>query len=248
MVLAESHASPEIRREKPVRVAIADHQEFARVGIGALLERGKEIQVVGVAEDSSGALDLVATERPDVLLMDASLPPKGWREVSSAVHRAGPRRWPTRMMVMVDRHTDDLLLSAMRGGVTGYVLKDSPDWILSTAIRSVAEGDTFLAGSVIRRLFSGFTLLPNDGSAGLAAELAELNERELHVVRGIGSGLSNREISRRLGVAENTVKSYVSVIMAKLKVRNRVEVALTACRLGLVPLRSFTEAERARNP
>ncbi|MET9588416.1 response regulator transcription factor [Streptomyces sp. NPDC006539] len=221
---------------QPIRVVLADHQEFARVGIGLLLERGADIQVVGTAESSSEALRLVERQEPDVVLVDALLPPDGWLEVSRRVLRSGGTSRRTGVILMAQEHTDDMLLRAVRAGIPGYVLKNSPDWVLSSAVRSVAEGDVFLAGPVIRRLFSSFTLLPNHDPASLPSELACLNSKELQVTRCIGKGLSNREIAGVLGVAENTVKSYVSTIMAKLKVRNRVEVALTACRLGFVPL------------
>ncbi|MFE2183706.1 response regulator transcription factor [Streptomyces sp. NPDC059455] len=221
---------------RPVRVVIADHQEFARVGIKSLLERGPEVQVVGTAGNSAEALQLVEGEGPDVVLVDASLPPAGWLDVTRGGLRPGGTTRRTRIMLMAQELTDDTLLCAMRAGVHGYVLKNSPDWVFSTAIRSVADGEPFLAGPAIRRLFSRFTLLPNHDPATVPGELADLSSRELEVVRGIGNGLSNREIARRLGVAENTIKSYASSILTKLNVRNRVEVALTACRLGLVPL------------
>lgn len=239
MVIAHAQrpeSRPEGRGVQPVRVVIADHQEFARVGIRALLERGPEIQVVGTADDSAEARHLVEGEEPDVVLVDASLPPAGWLEVTRTLLRPGKAPCRTAMILMAQELTDDTLLRAVRAGVHGYVLKDSPDWVLSAAIRSAAEGEAFLAGPVIRRLFSRFTLLPNHDPSAVPTELADLNSREIQVVRGIGKGLSNREIARRLGVAENTIKSYASSIMTKLKARNRVEVALTACRLGLVPL------------
>ncbi|MGP4052180.1 LuxR C-terminal-related transcriptional regulator [Streptomyces sp. 2A115] len=215
---------------------IVDHQEFARVGIGSLLERGTDVQVIGTAGNSAEALQLVEQEGPDVVLVDASLPPAGWLDVTRGVLRFGGTTCRTRVILMAQELTDDTLLCAVRAGVHGYVLKSSPDWVFSTAIRSVADGEPFLAGPVIRRLFSCFTFLPNHDPATVPGELADLSSRELEVVRGIGNGLSNREIARRLGVAENTIKSYTSSILTKLNVRNRVEVALTACRLGLVPL------------
>jgi DNA-binding CsgD family transcriptional regulator len=124
------------------------------------------------------------------------------------------------MMLMVRELTEDTLLGAVRAGVHGYVRKESPDWVFSTAVRSVADGEPFLAGPA----------------------------RELEVVRGIGIGLSNREIARRLRVAETTVKSCTSSILAKLDVRNRVEVALTACRVGLVPLHPRPWSPLSRRP
>ncbi|MFJ7085952.1 LuxR C-terminal-related transcriptional regulator [Streptomyces griseus] len=221
---------------QPVRLVIADHQEFARVGIQTLLERGPGIEVVGAAGSSAETLRLVERQEPDVVLVDASLPPAGWLEVTRGVLHPGdaPRR--TRMILMTQELTDDTLLRVVRAGVHGYVLKDSADWVFSTAIRSVADGEPFLAGPAIRRLFSRFTFLPSHDPSAVPSELADLNSRELDVVRGIGTGLSNREIARWLGVAENTIKAYASSILAKLHVRNRVEVALMACRLGLVPL------------
>jgi DNA-binding NarL/FixJ family response regulator len=220
----------------PVRVVIADHQEFARAGIRSLLERGPEVQVVGTAEDSSEALRLVERDGPDVVLVDDTLPPVGWPEVTRGILRLGVTARRTRMMLMARELTEDTLLCAVRAGVHGYVLKDSPDWVFSTAIRSVADGEPFLAGAAIRHLFSRFTLLPNHDPATVPGELSDLSSRELEVVRGIGYGLSNREIARRLGVAETTIKSCTSSILAKLDVRNRVEVALMVCRVGLVPI------------
>ncbi|MFB9689495.1 LuxR C-terminal-related transcriptional regulator [Amycolatopsis plumensis] len=235
MVLAHV-PQPVSAAAEPVRVVLADHQEFARVGIRSLLERGPEIRVVGTAEDAEEAVRLVEAEEPDVLLVDDTLPPAGWPEVTRGIRRLGGPARGTRTMLMAQELTEDTLLGAVRAGVHGYVLKDSPDWVFSTAIRSVADGEPFLAGAAIRHLLSRFTLLPNHDPATVPGELSDLSSRELEVVRGIGYGLSNREIARRLVVAETTIKSCMSSILAKLDVRNRVEVALVACRVGLVPL------------
>lgn len=222
------------RKTTPIEVLVADQDEFARIGLRSLLERGEQIIVAGEAGNAADALEIVAARQPKVVLVDSCLPPGGWLQVNRGVLAMRPQVG-TAVVVMAAGEVNDKVIQAIDRGVRGYLFKNSPDWLLSAAVRSVAAGDVFLAGPVIQRLFTTFTLLPVHGSAASTPELDVLNKREFEVVRGIGYGLSNREISRRLGVAENTIKSYVSRIIDKLGARNRVDVALTAYRLGVVP-------------
>ncbi|MFD5393467.1 response regulator [Streptomyces sp. NPDC127097] len=231
-----------------IRVVVVDHQEFARAGIRVLLGREQEVAVVGDAENGPEALDIISSVQPHVVMVDSALPPYGGLDFCrkllerSSASLAG-------VIIITEEHSDELLLRAVRAGARGYILKNSPAWSWSTALRSVASGDAFLAGSVTSRVFTRFTLLPGYDPSNLPKELSMLNDRELQVFKGIAKGLFNREIARLLAVSESTVKACASKIIGKLGVRNRVEIALVAFRLGLAspsPVRSVDSSCRPR--
>jgi DNA-binding NarL/FixJ family response regulator len=215
----------------PIRVAISDPHEFARIGIRTLLEREDHISIVAEAQTGEELLDVIMEEKPHVALVDYG---NLTRDLLSLSRTHTGRRQHGAVIVMVDGNPEDAAVQSMRAGARGCVFKNSQAWVLRTAVTAVAEGDVFLAPVLIRQLFERYTLLPIHDPASPPEELAELNERELQVTAHIGSGLSNREISRKLDMAENTIKSYVSRIMTKLGLRNRVEVALLAYRLGVM--------------
>lgn len=209
-----------------------------------MLEGEQELTVVGDAENGQEALDTITSQQPHVVLVDSALPPFGGLDFCRKLIELSPASLAG-VIVMADKHSDELLLRAVRAGARGYILKNSPVWSWSTALRSVASGDAFLAGSVTSRVFSRFTLLPGYDPRNEPNELSRLNDRELQVFKGIAKGLFNREIAHLLAVSESTVKACVSKIIGKLGVRNRVEVALVAFRLGLAsPVRSVDSSRR----
>ncbi|MFE4050619.1 response regulator transcription factor [Streptomyces sp. YIM B13518] len=215
----------------PIRVAISDPHEFARIGIRALLEREDHINIVAEAQTGEELLDAVMEEKPHVALVDYG---NLTRDLLSLSRTRAGRGQHGAVIVMVDGVSEGAAVQSMRAGARGCVFKNSQAWVLRTAVTAAAEGDAFLDPALLRQLFERYTFLPIHDPTSPPEELAELNERELQVTAYIGSGLSNREISRKLDMSENTVKSYVSRIMTKLGLRNRVEVALFAYRLGVI--------------
>jgi len=230
-------------------VVVVDHQEFARAGIGVMLGGEQEVAIIGDAENGPKALGIISSQQPDVVIVDSALPPFGGLDFCRKLLEWSPASLAG-VIIVTETHSDELLLRAVRAGARGYILKDSPAWSWSTALRSVASGDAFLAGPVTSRVFTRFTLLPGYDPSNLPHELSVLNDRELQVFKGIAKGLFNREIAQLLAVSESTVKACASKIIGKLGVRNRVEVALVAFRLGIAdPVRSVDSSRRPRrNP
>ncbi len=206
----------------------------------------QEVEIVGEAENAPEALDVIGGQRPHVVMVDSTLPPIGGVDLCRRLLERSPAS-PAGVVVMADAHSDELLLQAVRAGARGYILKNSPVWSWSTALRSVASGEAFLSEQITSRVFSRFILVPGYDPGNLPKELSRLNDRELQVFKGIAKGLFNREIAQLLAVSESTVKASVSKIISKLGVRNRVEVALVAFHLGLVaPVRSVDSRRRSR--
>jgi DNA-binding NarL/FixJ family response regulator len=229
-----------------IRVVVADRQEFARAGVREILSRDHDVAVVGEADNVPQVLDIVSSEQPHVVLVDSAFPPLGGLDLCRKLLGRPPASLAG-VVITTETHTDELLLRVVRAGARGYLLKDSPAWSWSTALRAVASGEAFLAEQITSRVFSSFTLLPGYDPSNLPHELNRLNDREIQVLKAIAKGLFNREIAQLLAVSESTVKACASKIIGKLGVRNRVEVALVAIRLGLAtPVRPVDASGRPR--
>ncbi|RIK15869.1 MAG: DNA-binding response regulator [Acidobacteria bacterium] len=211
-----------------LRVLLVDDQELVRVGFRLILERGG-LEVVGEAADGVEAVDMVRRLRPDVVLMDVRMPRLDGVEATRRV-MALPGEHP-RVLVLTTFDLDEYVYEAVRAGASGFLLKDVAPEDLVHAVRVVARGEAMLAPALISRLLDRFTARP---PAGLPPVPEGLTERELEVARLIARGLSNVEIGSRLFLSEATVKTYVSRLLAKLGLRDRVQVAVLAYRTGLV--------------
>ncbi|QCW79955.1 response regulator transcription factor [Streptomyces sp. S6] len=206
-----------------VRILLAEDKDVHRNGLLVLLSQISGAEVVGTAVDREELARRSTELMPDVLVAGASmLGPDGFTTV---------RRLPGGIIVVADCDTDEVLLAALAAGVRGYLPLSAPREDFGTAIRAVAADGAFLPTDVTRRLFGNFHLVPRQ--ADRPAELRLLSERERQVLLLIGGGRSNREIARSLRLSEATVKSHVSRILAKLKLRDRVHVAQLVWRLGL---------------
>ena len=213
------------------RVALFGGQELAASGFRLILERAGLV-VVGEAGDGLEAVDLVREHRPDVVLMDIRMPRLDGVEATRRIGElVGPR---PRVLVLTTFDLDEYVYNAVRAGASGFLLRDVPPDDLVHAVRVVARGESMLAPALIARLLDRFTARPP--VAERPVELAELTDRELEIARLVARGLSNPEIGARLFLSEATVKTYVSRLLAKLHLRDRVQVALLAYRTGLVPL------------
>lgn len=215
----------------PLRVLVVDDQELVRLGFRLILERAGLV-VVGEAGDGVEAVELVREHRPDVVLMDIRMPRLDGVEATRRIGElVGPR---PRVLVLTTFDLDEYVYNAVRAGASGFLLKDVPPDDLVHAVRVVARGESMLAPALIARLLDRFTARPPVEER--PAELAELTDRELEIARLVARGLSNAEIAVRLFLSEATVKTYVSRLLAKLHLRDRVQVAVLAYRTGLVPL------------
>jgi DNA-binding NarL/FixJ family response regulator len=215
-----------------IRVVVADDQALVRGGFRLILESEDDIAVVAEAADGASAVRLVDELRPDVVLMDIQMPGVDGLE---ATRRIGALRHepPTRVLVLTTFERDDYVFGALRGGASGFLLKNCPPEELVRAVRLVAHGDALLAPSVTRRIIED--VVRTSGAGGTdPAVLQRLTARELDVLRLLAHGRSNTELARELFVSEGTVKTHVSSILAKLGLRDRVQAVVLAYDTGLV--------------
>jgi DNA-binding NarL/FixJ family response regulator len=204
-----------------IHVAVADDHPMFRAGVVASLCEVEDIEIVGQAGDAAGALALARAELPDVIILDIAMPGSGLsaaREIAAACPA-------TRIVMLTVSEDEDDLLAAVKAGASGYVLKGAGAGELVRVIRSVHAGEVYvapaLAWGMLRELRTPRTS-PYD----------ELTEREREVLELVAEGLSNQEIGDRLGLAEKTIKHYMTNILGKLQVRSRVEAALLVAREG----------------
>ena len=215
-----------------IRVVVVDDQAMVREGFSALLAAQPDIEVVGGAGDGEQAVAAVTALRPDVVLMDVRMPVLDGIEATRRIlaTRCEPR---PRVLVLTTFDLDDHVYAALRAGASGFLLKDARVDELVAAVRIVASGDGLLAPSVTRRLIAEFAGRPA-ARAVRPERLAALTPRETDVLRLMGGGLSNTEIAERLVVAEQTVKTHVGRVLAKLGVRDRAQAVVVAYETGLV--------------
>jgi DNA-binding NarL/FixJ family response regulator len=210
-----------------IRVLLADDQTLVRTGFRAILGAESDIEVVGEAADGREAIEQAALRRVDVVLMDIRMPGTDGIEATRRIVGTGPR-----ILILTTFDVDELVYAALRAGASGFLLKDAPADQLLTAIRVVAKGDALIDPAITRRLIADFSQRPPHRDR--PAELAELTDRELEVLRLVARGLSNAEIGRTLFVGEATVKTHVGRILRKLDLRDRVQAVVFAYECGLV--------------
>ena len=213
-----------------IRVLIADDQALVRGGFRMILEAQKDIEVVGEASDGREALAQARELDPDVVLMDIRMPELDGLE---ATRRIVSGNGSTRVLMLTTFDLDEYVYEAMKAGASGFLLKDVRPEQLAEAVRVVAAGDSLLAPAITQRLIAEFVRRPPPGS-GAPTELSELTERELEVLKLIARGLSNGEIASTLFVSEATVKTHVTHVLTKLKLRDRVQAVVLAYESGLV--------------
>jgi len=214
----------------PVRVLIVDDDALVRAGLSMILGGAPEVRVVGEAADGDEVPAAVAACRPDVVLMDIRMPRVDGLAATAAVRQLPD---PPEVLVLTTFDADEYVLRALRAGASGFLLKDTPPAEIIQAVRRVAAGEATLSPAVTRRLIAHVT---GSGAAGrrdadlrreqAVRRLATLSEREREVAVAIGRGWSNAEIARELFMSVATVKAYVSRLLTKLELNNRVQVAL----------------------
>jgi len=215
------------------RVVVVDDQRVVREGLVSLLSLLPDVAVVGTAADGDEAVEVVARERPDVVLMDLRMPRCDGVEATRRVLEAAP---DTRVVVLTTYADDESVFSALQAGARGYLTKDSGAEEIARAIAAVHAGEALLDPSVQRRLLDamashGDTAAPPQVPAG---NPDGLTSRETDVLLLVAEGLDNREIATRLFISEATVKSHINSIFSKTQVRDRAQAVAYAYRLGLV--------------
>ena len=212
-----------------VRVVLVDDQTLVRTGFKLVLDETGDIEVVGEAADGSQALDVVARTRPDVVLMDVRMPGVNGIEATRRI-RSGPN--PAKVIILTTFDLDEYVLAGLRAGASGFLLKDALAADLVSAVRVVVAGEAVAAPSVTRRLFAHYLGgAPAPPSAD--QRLAALTGREREILTLITRGLSNTEIAAALTLAESTVKTHLSRVLAKLGLRDRVQAVILGYECGL---------------
>jgi DNA-binding NarL/FixJ family response regulator len=224
-----------VGREDSVSVLLVDDQRLLREGLRTLLELHADLRVVGEAGDGLEAEALVERLRPRVVLMDLRMPRRDGVEATRRI----TTRWPqVQVLVLTTFDDDELVFRSIEAGASGYLLKDVGSDALAEAIRAAGRGESPLqprvARTLLRRLRAECAASSLHLSAvPLAAAVEPLTNRELEVLRLLGTGATNREIAERLSLTEGTVKNYVSAILAKTGLSGRTQAALYAVRRGL---------------
>jgi DNA-binding NarL/FixJ family response regulator len=213
----------------PIRVLIADDQALIREGLDVLLGAQPGIEVVGEAVDGADAIAQTARLQPDVVLMDVRMP--GVDGIAATRQLLADAGGP-RVLMLTTFDEDEYVHAALDAGASGFVLKTASAVALTEAVRAVAAGDAVLAPSVTARLLADLTDRPR-GSAADAHRLERLTDRETEVLALIAQGRSNAEIAAVLVVAEQTVKTHVSRVLAKLELRDRTQAAVFAHHTGM---------------
>jgi DNA-binding NarL/FixJ family response regulator len=206
---------------------VVDDQELVRAGFRMILERGG-IDVVGEAADGVDAVAQAAALAPDLVLMDIRMPELDGIEATRRVVAHDPR---VRVVVLTTFDLDEYVLQAVRAGASGFLLKDIPPADLVHAVGVVARGDALLAPALTRRLLERFAEQPEPVAD---PRLDALSDREREVMLLVAAGQSNAEIGAQLFLSEATVKTYVSRLLTKLDVRDRVQLTVLAYESGLV--------------
>lgn len=213
------------------RCLIADDQAMVREGFAAVLAAQPGMAVAGQAADGAAAVTQARQLRPDVVLMDVRMPVMDGLEAARQILSApGPAR--PRVLMLTTFDLDDYVYEALRAGASGFLLKDATAAELVHAVRVIAAGDALLAPSITRRLIAGFAR--QSPATPPPAALGALTSRETEVLQLIARGLSNAEISDILVIAEQTTKTHIGRILAKLSLRDRAQAVVLAYETGLI--------------
>jgi DNA-binding NarL/FixJ family response regulator len=214
------------------RILLVDDQELLRMGFRMVLEAQDGLEVVGEAGDGAEAVALARKLEPDVVLMDVRMPGMDGVQATRALVEGGSR---AHVIILTTFDLDEYAHAALRAGASGFLLKDAPTADLLSAIRAVASGDAVVAPSTTRRLLATIARrLPVAETSAGPAELSSLTPREREVLIAVARGLSNAEIAVELVLSEATVKTHVGRILAKLELRDRVQIVIYAYDHGLV--------------
>ncbi|MGY0070175.1 response regulator [Streptomyces sp. QTS137] len=215
----------------PVRVLVCDDQILIRTGLSTIIDAQPDLAVAGECGDGRTAVELAGRLRPDVVVMDVRMPVLDGIEATRLLAGAGVEH-PVKVLVVTTFNLDEYVYEALRAGASGFLLKDAPPDRLLHGIRTVATGAALLDPEVTRRLVGRYAarIRPTGGGA----QDIPLTPRELEVLRLIADGLSNGEIAAALFISHETVKTFVSRILTKLGLRDRVQAVVYAYRHGLV--------------
>ncbi|GAA3054031.1 response regulator [Actinokineospora globicatena] len=217
-----------------IRVLLADDEAMVRAGVRAILAADNGIDVVAEAGDGRTAVELTLAHRPDVALLDIRMPGMDGLAAAAEIRRVAP---DTAVVMLTTFSEDSYIARALGDGASGFLLKSGDPRELIAGVHAVAEGAAYLSPKVASRVIAELSSGPA-GRMGARIEarerVAALSAREREVLALVGAGMANAAIARRLHLVEGTVKAYVSAILTRLDVRNRVQAAIIAYEAGLV--------------
>lgn len=216
---------------RPIRVLVCDDQMLIRTGLVTIIDAQPDLEVIGECGDGQAAVELAGRLRPHVVVMDIRMPVLDGIEATRLLAGAGVLQ-PVKVLVLTTFNLDEYVYEALRAGASGFLLKDAPPSQLLHGIRTVSTGGALLDPEVTRQLVGRYAarIRPADG----ASRDIPLTPRELEVLRLIADGLSNSEVAAALVISQETVKTFVSRILTKLDLRDRVQAVVYAYRHGLV--------------
>jgi DNA-binding NarL/FixJ family response regulator len=216
-----------------IRVVLADDQALVRAGFRMLLDTEDGFEVVGEAADGAQAVRLAAELKPDIVVMDVRMPgTDGLTATRQITESTG-----VKVLVLTTFDVDEYVFEALRGGASGFLLKDTEPVELLRALQVVASGEALLAPTVTRRMIEDFVSRPEQRRVDTSV-LREVTDREREVLALVAGGLSNEEIAGRLVISPATARTHVSRIMTKLRARDRAQLVVLAYESGLVRPRS----------
>ncbi|MER5625675.1 response regulator transcription factor [Streptosporangium sp. NPDC002544] len=215
----------------PIRVLVCDDQALIRTGFATIIDAQPDLEVVSECGDGRAAVDLARRLSPDIVVMDVRMPVLDGIEATRLLAGAGVES-PIKVLVVTTFNLDEYVYEALRAGASGFLLKDAPPAQLLHGIRTIAAGAALLAPEVTRQLVGRYAARIRPAQA--TPDKTTLTPRELEVLRLIADGRSNSEIAATLVISQETVKTYVSRILTKLDLRDRVQAVVYAYRRGLV--------------
>ncbi len=210
-----------------IRVLICDDQAIIRDGLEMMLRLERDLTVVGQAQDGAQAVELAAKLSPDLALMDLKMPGVNGVEATRRIRAQHPS---VKVLVLTTYDDDEWVFDAIRAGASGYLLKDTPREKVIEAIRGTLEGKSYVDPDVAGKLLGQ---VANESSKPSRLISDRLSEREISVLRLLGRGLTNGEISQQLHLSEGTVRNHVSAILSKLEVSDRTQAAVIAIQHGM---------------
>lgn len=209
---------------------IVDDHVLFREGITNIINRWDDFQVVGEASNGEEALEKAHFLMPDIVLMDISMPVMDGIQATMRIKREIPS---VKVVILTMSEENDDLLAAIKNGATGYILKDTPSKRLHDQLRGLMREESPISGIMASKILSEFSALISSGDK-LAPTIDQLTDRELAILEKVAKGYTNQEIAEDLFLSENTIKKYMSNILNKLQVNNRVEAAMLAVRKGFI--------------
>jgi DNA-binding NarL/FixJ family response regulator len=212
---------------KPIRVLIADDHTIVRTGIRHVLESDSGFEVVGEAATGTEAVALAASLRPDVVVLDISMPGESGLQVATRLRDGSPER---RILILSMHDNAEYVLESVRAGADGYLLKDAAATDLRSAIRSVCRGESYFSPPVASRLREALRAEQEAKAGGLE----QLTAREREVLQGVARGRTNKEMAAELGISHRTVETHRESLMRKLQIRTVAELTRYALEVGII--------------